>query len=171
MKNRYLFLAAVALPVIILDQATKLLVVRKLAYHESVAVIDNFFEIIHARNPGAAFSFLRDSSIRLPFLITVSVVASIAVIAVYRKLKPEQKLAAFSLALILGGALGNLIDRIRLGEVIDFLNVHWYQHYWPAFNVADSALCVGVGLLVIDMIREERRKKAAVEKQKVKNIR
>ncbi len=160
MKKRYLFLAAVALPVIILDQATKLLIAGKLAYHESIGVVENFFEIIHARNPGAAFSFLRDSSIRLPFLITVSIVASIAVIAVYRKLKPDQNLAAFSLALILGGAIGNLIDRVRLGEVIDFLNVHWYhKYYWPAFNVADSALCVGVGLLALDMIREERRKK------------
>jgi len=86
-------------------------------------------------------------------------VASIAVIAIYRKLMPGQKLTALSLSLILGGAVGNLIDRIRLGEVIDFLNVHWYQHYWPAFNVADSALCIGVGLLAVDMIREERRKK------------
>jgi signal peptidase II len=159
MRNKYLFLLAVSLPVVLLDQASKLLIVRTLEFHESVSVIGNFFEIIHARNPGAAFSFLRDSSFRLPFLITVSVVASIAVVLVYRKLKPEQKLAALSLSLILGGAVGNLIDRIRLGEVVDFLNVHWYQHYWPAFNVADSALCVGVGLLAVDMIREERRKK------------
>jgi len=162
MKNRYLFLLAVALPVILLDQATKLLVVRKLEYHESITVIGNFFDIIHARNPGAAFSFLSNSSFRLPFLISVSLVASIAVIVIYRKLMPEQKLTALSLSLILGGAVGNLIDRIRLGEVIDFLNVHWYQHYWPAFNVADSALCVGVGLLAVDMIREERRKKRQV---------
>ncbi|MRR34352.1 signal peptidase II [bacterium] len=159
MKNRYLFLMAVALPVILLDQATKLLIVHKLEYHESITVIGNFFDIIHARNPGAAFSFLSNSSFRLPFLITISLVASVAVIAIYRKLMPEQKLTALSLALILGGAVGNLIDRIRLGEVIDFLNVHWYQHYWPAFNVADSALCVGVGLLAVDMILEERRKK------------
>jgi signal peptidase II len=159
MKNRYLFLAAVSLPVIVLDQVTKLLIVRKLAYHESITVVENFFEIIHARNPGAAFSFLRDSSFRLPFLITVSIVASVAVIAIYRKLRPEQKLVSLALALILGGAVGNLIDRVRLGEVVDFLNVHWYQHYWPAFNVADSALCVGVGLLALDMIREEKRKK------------
>lgn len=159
MKNRYLFLAAVSLPVIVLDQVTKLLIVRKLAYHESITVVENFFEIIHARNPGAAFSFLRDSSFRLPFLITVSIVASVAVIAIYRKLRPEQKLVSLALALILGGAVGNLIDRVRLGEVVDFLNVHWYQHYWPAFNVADSALCVGVGLLALDIIREEKRKK------------
>jgi len=159
MRNRYLLLLAVSLPVIILDQATKILIVRRLLYHEAIPVIPNFFEIIHARNPGAAFSFLRDSSFRLPFLITVSIAASIAVIVVYGKLRPDQKLASLSLGLILGGAVGNLIDRVRLGEVIDFLNVHWYQHYWPAFNVADSALCVGVGLLAVDMIREERRKK------------
>lgn len=160
MKNRYLFLLAVSLPVIILDQASKLWIVRRLAYHESITVVGNFFELIHARNPGAAFSFLRDSSFRLPFLISVSIIASVAVIAIYRKLKPEQKLAALALSLILGGAVGNLIDRVRLGEVVDFLNVHWYhKYYWPAFNVADSALCVGVGLLALDMILEERRKK------------
>lgn len=160
MKNRYLFLLAVALPVIVLDQATKLWIVGKLAYHESFTVVENFFDIIHARNPGAAFSFLSDSSFRLPFLIGVSIVASVAVIVVYRKLRPDQKLAALALALILGGAVGNLIDRVRLGEVVDFLNVHWYhKYYWPAFNVADSALCVGVGILALDMIMEERKKK------------
>lgn len=166
MKNRYLFLAAVALPVILLDQASKLWIVGKLAYHESITVVENFFEIVHARNPGAAFSFLHDSSIRLPFLISVSIVASVAVIMVYRKLRPDQKLASLALALILGGAVGNLIDRVRLGEVVDFLNVHWYQHYWPAFNVADSALCVGVGLLALDMILEEKRKKKAVNSER-----
>jgi signal peptidase II len=159
MKNRYLLLLAIALPVILVDQATKLFIVRTMAFHETITVVNNFFEIIHARNQGAAFGFLRDSSIRLPFLITVSIVAAIVVLAVYRKLRPDQKLTASGLSLVFAGAIGNLIDRVRLGEVIDFLNVHWYGHFWPAFNVADSALCVGVGLLAIDMILEEKRKK------------
>ena len=159
MKNRYLFLIAVALPVIILDQATKLFIVRTLEFHGTITVVENFFEIIHTRNQGAAFGFLRDSAIRLPFLITVSIVAALVVPAVFRKLRPDQKLTAWGLALVFAGAVGNLIDRVRLGEVIDFLNVHWYEHFWPAFNVADSAICVGVGLLAIDMILEERRKK------------
>lgn len=163
MKNRYLFLIAVALPVIILDQATKLFIVRTLEFHGTITVVENFFEIIHTRNQGAAFGFLRDSAIRLPFLITVSIVAALVVLAVFRKLRPDQKLTAWGLALVFAGAVGNLIDRVRLGEVIDFLNVHWYEHFWPAFNVADSAICVGVGLLAVDMILEERRRKNSDE--------
>jgi len=165
MKNRYLFLIAVALPVIILDQATKLFIVRTLEFHGTITVVENFFEIIHTRNQGAAFGFLRDSAIRLPFLITVSIVAALVVLAVFRKLRPDQKLTAWGLALVFAGAVGNLIDRVRLGEVIDFLNVHWYEHFWPAFNVADSAICVGVGLLAVDMIREERRKKEKISEK------
>lgn len=165
MNNRYLFLIAVALPVIILDQATKLFIVRTLEFHGTITVVENFFEIIHTRNQGAAFGFLRDSSVRLPFLITVSIVAAVVVLAVFRKLRPDQKVTAWGLALVFAGAVGNLIDRIRLGEVIDFLNVHWYEHFWPAFNVADSAICVGVGLLAVDMIREERRKKEKISEK------
>jgi signal peptidase II len=157
--NRYVLLAAVALPVIILDQITKLLIVRKLGMYDTITVIDNFFDIVHARNQGAAFGILRDSSIRLPFLISVSLMAVVVVFIVYRKLRSDQKLAAASLALVLAGAIGNLIDRARLGEVIDFLLVHWYQHAWPAFNVADSAICIGVGLMAIDMYREEKKKR------------
>jgi len=165
MNNRYLFLIGVALPVIILDQATKLFIVRTLEFHGTITVVENFFEIIHTRNQGAAFGFLRDSSVRLPFLITVSIVAAVVVLAVFRKLRPDQKVTAWGLALVFAGAVGNLIDRIRLGEVIDFLNVHWYEHFWPAFNVADSAICVGVGLLAVDMIREERRKKEKISEK------
>ncbi|MDD2319746.1 MAG: signal peptidase II [Geobacteraceae bacterium] len=159
MKTKYLFLVSVALPLIILDQATKLIIVRTMDLYASIPVVNNFFDIVHARNQGAAFGVLRDSSIRLPFLIGVSLLAVAVIIALFRKLRPEQKLSAWGLSLVLSGAVGNLIDRVRLGEVIDFLSVHWYQHHWPAFNVADSAICIGVGLLVIDMFLEERRKK------------
>jgi signal peptidase II len=160
MKNRYQFLAAVAVPLILLDQITKLVIIRTLDYHETITVIGNFFDIVHARNQGAAFGILRDSSIRLPFLISVSLVAVIAVIIFYRKLSAGQRLSAWGLALVLSGAVGNLIDRVRLGEVVDFLSVHWQEKFfWPAFNVADSAICIGVALLVVEMIMEERRKK------------
>ena len=159
MKNKYLFLVIVAIPLIVLDQATKLIIVRTMALHSSIPVIPDFFDIVHARNQGAAFGVLRDNSIRLPFLIGVSLLAVIVIAIFFRKLRPDQKLSAWGLSLVLSGALGNLIDRVRLGEVVDFLNVHWYEHYWPAFNVADSAICIGVGLLVVDMLLEERRKK------------
>ncbi len=159
MKNKYLFLATVAIPLIVLDQATKLIIVRTMDLYATIPVVQNFFDIVHARNQGAAFGVLRDSNIRLPFLIGVSLLASVVIIALFRKLRPDQKLSAWGLSLVLSGAVGNLIDRVRLGEVIDFLSAHWYQHYWPAFNVADSAICVGVGMLALDMILEERRKK------------
>lgn len=160
MMQRYRFLVAVALPLVLLDQGTKFLIAKTLEYHETITVVANFFDIVHARNKGAAFGIMRDSAIRLPFLIGVSLVAVIAVLLFYRKLENGQRLSAWGLALVLAGAMGNLIDRVRFGEVVDFLSVHWYEHFWPAFNVADSAICIGVALLALEMILEERRKKA-----------
>jgi signal peptidase II len=149
----------VATLVLILDQATKLYIDRTIELFSSIVVINDFFAITNVRNKGAAFSFLSDSAYRLPVLTFISVIAIIAILVFFRKLRPDQKFTAFCLSLIFAGALGNLIDRIRLGEVIDFLLVHWHEHYWPAFNVADSAICVGVFLLVIDMFFEEKRLK------------
>lgn len=160
MTQRYRFLAAVAVPLVLLDQVTKILITRTLGHHETITVVANFFDIVHVRNKGAAFGIFRDSAFRLPFLVGVSLVAVIAVLLLYRKLDDGQRLSAWGLALVLAGAVGNLIDRVRFGEVVDFLSVHWYQHFWPAFNVADSAICIGVALLVVEMVMEERRKKA-----------
>jgi len=92
----------------------------------------------------------------------VSIVAALVILIAFRKLRDDQKLAQTSLALIFSGAVGNLIDRVRMGEVIDFLDAHWYRHHWPAFNVADSLICVGVFLLAVDMILEERRVKTGI---------
>jgi signal peptidase II len=127
---------------------------------DSIPLIESFFHLTYVRNKGAAFSFLSHASWRLPFFITVSIVASLVILIAFRKLRDDQKLAHSALALIFSGAVGNLIDRVRLGEVIDFLDVHWYRHHWPAFNVADSLICVGVFLLAIDMVLEEKRLKA-----------
>lgn len=157
MKYRYLILMVVSAVVLILDQATKIYIDRTMALHSSITVIEGFFNITYLRNKGAAFGILADSSFRLPFFIMVSLVAVAVILLVIRRLREDQKLAAFSLSLILSGAIGNLIDRVRLGEVIDFLDAHWKTHHWPAFNVADSAICVGVFLLAIDMFLEERR--------------
>ena len=157
LKYRVLFL--VTLVTLVLDQATKLYIARTIPLHTMLQVIDNFFTITYLRNRGAAFGMLATSPWRLPFFITVSLVAVVVIFQVIRKLREDQALAAVSLSLIFAGALGNLIDRVAYGEVIDFIFVHWYEHYWPAFNVADSAICVGVFLLAIDMIREERRHK------------
>lgn len=159
MKLKYLILICVSAIVLVVDQATKRYIDRTMDLHSSITVVNDFFNITYLRNKGAAFGFLAHSSYRLPFFILVSIVAVAVILAVFFRLRPDQKLTAFSLSLIFSGALGNLVDRVRLGEVIDFLDAHWYGHHWPAFNIADSAICVGVFLLVIDMFVEERRQK------------
>ena len=159
MSFKYRILAIVTFVTVILDQATKLYIARTLPLHAMISIIENFFTITYLRNRGAAFGMLATSPWRLPFFILVSTVAVVVIFMIIRKLRDDQKLSALSLSLILAGAVGNLIDRISYGEVIDFIFVHWYDHYWPAFNVADSAICVGVFLLALDMFREEQRLK------------
>jgi signal peptidase II len=150
-----------ALAGVLIDQATKLYIDGSMRLYDSIPIIDNFFHITYVRNRGAAFSFLSNASWRLPFFIGVSLIAATVILVAFRKLRDDQRLAQLSLAMIFSGAIGNLIDRVRLGEVIDFLDVHWYRHHWPAFNVADSLICVGVFLLAVDMLLEERRQKEA----------
>lgn len=159
MKQKLLLPIIIAPLVILIDQLTKLYIDLTLPMYASYTVVEHFFQITYLRNKGAAFGILATSPYRLPFFIGISLVAVVAIGYYIHRLRPDQRLAAIALSLVLAGALGNLIDRIRLGEVIDFLYFHWYTHYWPAFNVADSAICVGVGLLVVDMLREERRAK------------
>ncbi len=161
MKPRYRLLLIVSLSILLLDQATKLYIDSAFRLHESVTVLENFFHITYVRNKGAAFGIFADSAFRIPFFITISIIAVGGLLWYYRKLTPEQKWLQYGVSLILSGAVGNLIDRVRFGEVIDFLDVHWYRHHWPAFNVADSAITVGVAILIIDMWFEERRKKRA----------
>jgi signal peptidase II len=163
MKLKYIILLVVSTVVLALDQVTKLYIDRTMDLHSSISVVENFFNITYMRNRGAAFSFLSDFNYRLPFFILVSLIAVAVILVVFRRLRPDQKFTAFCLALIFSGALGNLIDRVRLGEVIDFLDAHWYQHHWPAFNVADSAICMGVFFLAVDMFMEERRQKSQDE--------
>ena len=156
---RWIIFGTIAAFGLIIDQITKVYIDRTMQLFQSIPVVDNFFHITYVRNRGAAFSFLSHASWRLPFFIGVSLVAAIVIIIAYNKLREDQRLAQVSLAMIFSGAVGNLIDRVRLGEVIDFLDAHWYQHHWPAFNVADSLICVGVFLLALDMLREEKRLK------------
>jgi signal peptidase II len=158
-KPSYLILAGVTLFSLIIDQITKVYIDRAMDLHQSIPVINDFFSITYIRNKGAAFGFLANTSYRLPFFIFISIVAVFVILFAYRKLRGDQKLAQVSLALILSGAVGNLIDRVRLGEVIDFLDVYWKTYHWPAFNIADSAICVGVFFLAIDMLKEESRLK------------
>ena len=142
--------------VVILDQATKLLVQRAFRLGESLPVLPGFFNLTYVLNPGAAFGLLAGAAaaFRGPFFIAVSVLA-IAVICYYHaRYARGRPLSTVGLALILGGALGNLIDRLRVGMVIDFLDFYLGPYHWPAFNVADSGITVGVSLLLVEMLRE-----------------
>ncbi|MDC0423141.1 signal peptidase II [Methylophilaceae bacterium] len=140
--------------ILILDQATKLLVTSYIPY-ESYIEISSFFKLVNFHNTGAAFSFLHNAGgWQRYFLIFITLIAVVWIIFMLMKNK-HMPIISLSLLLILGGALGNLIDRIRLGYVIDFIYLHINGWYWPAFNIADSAICVGAGLLIYDMYRRK----------------
>jgi signal peptidase II len=152
-----LFLGAllVSIP---LDQLTKEWITRSLGYADEIPVIAGFFHITHVRNPGAAFGVLAESTepVRLFFFVGVALVAIGLIFSFYRKLAPGDRFSALSLGLILGGAVGNLIDRLRYGEVVDFLHFRlWGGYTWPDFNLADSFIVVGVILLVIELLATE----------------
>lgn len=156
MKPEYRLVIIISSIVLVLDQATKALVHGQMALYQSIEIIPNFFHLTYLRNTGAAFGFLAGSrsALRIVFFILVSAVAIGCIFYLLKNLRSGQTLWVASLSSILGGAVGNLIDRIRMGEVIDFLDFHWYTWHWPAFNVADSAITIGVMLLAYQMIRK-----------------
>ncbi len=145
--------------VVALDLYTKHLVQQAFAYGEHLRVT-SYFDLVRYHNTGAAFSFLADAGgWQKWFFTTVSVVASVVIIYLLKKY-PHNKLFSWGLALVLGGALGNLYDRITLGYVVDFLYFYYQQFAWPAFNVADSAICVGVALLLLDSFKQPTTSKS-----------
>ena len=118
--------------------------------------VTSFFDLVRYHNEGSAFGFLNDAGgWQKWFFNGISIVASVVIIYLLKK-HTDEKLFCAGLALVLGGAIGNLYDRITLGYVVDFLNFHLNNHYWPAFNVADSAICVGVGLLLLDSFKASK---------------
>jgi signal peptidase II len=151
----------IAVAIILLDQATKRVIVGTLQLGQGLPIVPGFFDLVFVLNPGAAFSFLATlpDSVRNPFFITISVTAVILILVYRTRHLQQHELASLSLALVLGGAIGNLIDRLRYGMVVDFLLVHVYEYHWPAFNVADSAISLGVTLMVLDMLLEWRRER------------
>jgi len=158
--SKYLILSIISLVILVLDQATKLYVDANFRLHETVPVIRDVFHLTYVRNKGAAFGILAESAVRIPFFIGVSIIAMLGILWYIKRIRDNQRLALIALSMIFSGAFGNLIDRVRLGEVIDFLDVFWRSYHWPAFNVADSAITVGVTLLFIDMWAEDRNKSA-----------
>jgi signal peptidase II len=148
---------ALSAAVVALDQLAKFLIERHLALFESVSVLP-VLEITRLHNTGAAFSFLADEAGWQRWLFTaLAIVVSIVLALWLRRIPASARVLATAVALILGGAVGNVIDRVRLGHVIDFIYAHWDRHYFPAFNVADSAICVGAGLLLLDTWLSGRR--------------
>jgi signal peptidase II len=145
------FVIAIATAIIVSDQLTKWYIRETLPYQQQITVIDGFFHIIHVRNTGGAFSLFAGAhdGIRIPFFLAASAIAIGALIYFLRQVHADQRWMQFALASVLGGAVGNLIDRATLGSVTDFLLVHWREYYWPAFNVADSFISIGVTLLLL----------------------
>jgi signal peptidase II len=191
MSNKWVFLAVVAVVVIVADQWTKFVTLEQLTtafdgasskvgvfvgaapergfdgYHyrpkEPVVVSDSFFRFRYAENPGAAFGLFRNvpDHLRGPLFHLVSLGAVMLILYYWRQLTGAkvERWAKWGLPLVFGGAIGNYLDRLARGFVIDFLEAHWFEKaYWPAFNVADSAIVVGVGLLVVDsFVRKETK--------------
>jgi signal peptidase II len=153
MSNRAPYLGVVT-AVVVLDQLTKAWVQRSIGVHESRPVIDGFLSLTHGRNPGIAFGVLSEGG--LPFqslaLIVVGLVAVAALTAYALRVPPVHRLRLAALSLVVGGAVGNLIDRIRHGAVVDFIHVYWRSYQWPNFNVADSAISVGITLLILESL-------------------
>jgi signal peptidase II len=150
------------LVIILLDQLSKEAILGSLVPYESIPVLP-VLDITLMYNTGAAFSFLADAAgWQRWFFVALALGIGAAIVVWLRRLHARtQWLLAFSLALILGGALGNVIDRIKLGHVVDFIHVHWGDAYFPAFNVADAAISVGAALMLLDAFLESRRRKQA----------
>ncbi|MCF8067478.1 MAG: signal peptidase II [Desulfobacterales bacterium] len=150
MKDKYLKLAGIAGLLIVLDQVTKAAVLIKMPLYHSIEMIPGFFNLVHVRNPGGAFSFFagQSSFLRLVFFKVVSIAVVVMLIYTYRKIPKTHPLLSISFALIIGGATGNLIDRFRFGSVIDFLDFYLGSMHWPAFNIADSGITIGIFILI-----------------------
>jgi signal peptidase II len=152
------FLALIGTGIILLDQATKFYIDQSFALHESLPVIPSFFSITYVRNKGAAFGLFADQTglFRTLFFPAVSVVALFFIATMFYQTLNQDRWQIAALSLILAGAIGNILDRIRIGEVIDFLDFYIGSYHWPAFNVADSAITVGVAVLMVCLLLEKK---------------
>lgn len=161
-KNILIFFLGAAV-IVALDQITKSAITARFSFHESYPVINGFFNLVYVMNPGAAFGFLANASqtFRYIFFSGITILAAGLIVYYLVKSKPRNLLLVGSLTLIFGGAVGNLIDRLRFGAVVDFLDVYIGTMHWPAFNVADSAITVGAVLMIWEMILNRKNRQAA----------
>jgi signal peptidase II len=153
--------------VIASDTLTKWLVAQSIDLHEAIPVIPSVFQLVHVRNTGAAFGIGANAESRaVPLLLNAGAITVFVVVVVYAfRTAVTDRLLQVALHLILGGAIGNLLDRFRFGYVVDFLDFYIRDHHWPAFNIADSAICIGIGLLFLDMRRKPDEKPVTVTGQ------
>lgn len=166
MPRRWKWFTALGLVALVLDQVTKYWANNSLptgphGYGIAVPVIENFFDWRLSYNTGSAFSLFAGTAGARWFLTVIGIIALGAIVWMLVKAKDDQRRLAIGLGLVAGGAIGNLIDRILYGKVTDFVVWKWYEHEWPTFNVADAALCVGVGLLFLDMHKQAKEEKLA----------
>ena len=161
--QRWLVAAVAFAASIVLDQLTKIWARSELTLGRPSKVIDGFWDWELAENPGAAFSMFSDGTARW-LLAAIATVAIIAIGWMIARTQPQQRLQRLALGLVAGGALGNLIDRVGLGVVTDFVRWRWHAHRWPIFNVADVALVVGAGLIIIDSFRKKPADDASMPK-------
>lgn len=155
MSRKWWIVVAWVVAIVVLDQATKAVVDRWMPLHHSISIIDGIFNLTYIRNTGAAFGIFSGAHevFRLPFLIGVSLLATGFILVMLNRLRDDATGLVTALAFILAGAIGNLIDRILYGEVIDFLDVYWKHYHWPAFNIADSFITIGVAITIFYLIR------------------
>lgn len=163
MKKDIIIFVLGAVVIVVLDQITKAAIVAGFLMHESYPVIDGFFNIVYVMNPGAAFGFLATASETFRYIFFTGITALVIVLIIYYIVKSESSnlFTVISLTLIFGGAVGNLIDRLRFGAVVDFLDFYVHTWHWPAFNVADSSICVGAVLMIWGMIIQGKEEAAS----------
>jgi signal peptidase II len=154
LNNKYFKLALISGLIVMADQLTKFLVLKQLPLHHSITVITGFFSITHIQNPGGAFGLMANLSpnIRAIIFLFISSLAVGLIFYFYKKTPRNYSWLAAGFALIFGGAIGNLIDRIRFGTVTDFLDFYIGRYHWPAFNIADSAISIGIAIFVIHLL-------------------
>lgn len=163
MKSKMVYLLVISLVVLLLDQITKNYILQAFEYGESVGVVQNFFNITYVRNYGAAFGMLGkvQANIRDTFFLLMPPFAMTVILIMLKMAEPREKLRNIALCAVFAGAMGNYIDRIRFGYVVDFLDFHYYGKVsWPAFNVADMAIVCGVTVLIILELLSPTPKKA-----------
>ncbi|MGH7852001.1 MAG: signal peptidase II [Candidatus Binatia bacterium] len=155
MRRKWKIVVGWVAAIVIVDQITKAIVDHTMPLHHSIPLIDGFFNLTYIRNTGAAFGIFAGSHevFRLPFLIGVSILAMAFILVMLKRLRDAATGLIIALAFILGGAIGNLIDRVVYGDVIDFLDFYWAHYHWPAFNVADSFITIGVAITLFYLIK------------------